>query len=57
MTSIPDSSGIPDVFPLEERQAIYRLSTPGATCGTFAKANSRTKSWPGLSKRRIKALR
>ena len=24
MTSIPDSSGIPDVFPLEERQAIYR---------------------------------
>ena len=24
MTSIPDSSGIPDVFPLDERQAIYR---------------------------------
>jgi 5,6-dimethylbenzimidazole synthase len=24
MTSIPDSSSVPDVFPLEERQAIYR---------------------------------
>ena len=24
MTSIPDSSGIPDVFPLKECQAIYR---------------------------------